>query len=203
MNERQKTIFLWIVITLVMFAVMNNYGENPRGVEKYSYSEFVDSVQRGQVAKVTIADQVISGETKGGQRFTTFMPMNDQKILDEMLAKKVAVVGRAPEQNIWMHILISWFPTMVFIGFLFWYLRQMQGGAGGSGKGGPLSFGRSRAKMLSGDDNRVTFKDVAGVEEAKIEVQEFVDFLRDPKKFSKLWVDQSPFHPLGTRLNIS
>lgn len=68
MNERQKTIFLWIVITLVMFAVMNNYGENPRGVEKYSYSEFVDSVQRGQVAKVTIADQVISGETKGGQR---------------------------------------------------------------------------------------------------------------------------------------
>ncbi|MEE2770387.1 MAG: ATP-dependent zinc metalloprotease FtsH [Pseudomonadota bacterium] len=186
MNERQKTIFLWIVITLVMFAVMNNYGENPRGVEKYSYSEFVDSVQRGQVAKVTIADQVISGETKGGQRFTTFMPMNDQKILDEMLAKKVAVVGRAPEQNIWMHILISWFPTMVFIGFLFWYLRQMQGGAGGSGKGGPLSFGRSRAKMLSGDDNRVTFKDVAGVEEAKIEVQEFVDFLRDPKKFSKL-----------------
>lgn len=186
MNERQKTIFLWIVITLVMFAVMNNYGENARGTEKYSYSEFVDAVDRGQVSKVTIADQVINGETKGGQRFTTFMPMNDQKILDEMLENNVMVVGRAPEQNIWMHILISWFPTMIFIGFLFWYLRQMQGGGSGSGKGGPLSFGRSRAKMLSGDDNRVTFKDVAGVEEAKVDVQEFVDFLKDPKKFSKL-----------------
>ena len=169
-----------------MFAVMNNFGEHARGVDKYSYSEFVDAVDRGQVSKVTIADQVITGETKGGQRFTTFMPMTDQKILDEMLENNVTVVGHAPEQNIWMHILISWFPTMIFIGFLFWYLRQMQGGGSGSGKGGPLSFGRSRAKMLTGEDNRVTFKDVAGVEEAKIEVQEFVDFLRDPKKFSKL-----------------
>ena len=165
---------------------MNNYGERAGSVQKYSYSEFVDAVDRGQISRVTVADQVISGETKGGQKFTTYMPMSDQKILDEMLKKNVTIVGRAPEQNIWVQILISWFPTMIFIGFLFWYLRQMQGGGSGSGRGGPMSFGRSRARMLTGDDNRVTFKDVAGVEEAKLKVQEFVDFLKDPKKFSKL-----------------
>jgi len=185
-NERQKTIFLWIIISMILFAVLNNFGEYNGPVQRYSYSEFVRSVEQGQVAKVTIADQIISGETKGGQRFTTFMPIEDPKLLDQLLEKNVVITGRAPDQNIWLHILISWFPTLLFIGFLLWWMRQMQGGGSSSGRGGPLSFGRSRARMLTGDKNRVTFDDVAGVEEAKLEVQEFVDFLKDPKKFSRL-----------------
>jgi len=178
-----KTLFLWLFIAIIIITVINNFGPRHPGVSTYSYSQFLSAVDKGTVKSVVIDDQTIQGETKDGKKFTTYLPMEDQNLLPSLVKKEVAVTGKAPEQeSLLMRILISWFPMLLLIGIWVFFLRQMQGGS----KGGPLSFGRSRARMLGQDQVKTTFADVAGIDEAKEEVVELVDFLKDPAKYSRL-----------------
>ncbi len=181
-----KNLLLWIIIGVILVIIFSNFGTRKEAGDKLTYSQFLQSVEQGNVSSVTIADQSIEGTTRNNSHFTTYMPMaNDQYLIGELIKKGVNVTGRPPEQEgLLMRIFINWFPMLLLIGVWVFFMRQMQGG--GSGRGGPMSFGRSRARMLNEDQVKVTFADVAGVSEAKEEVQELVEFLKDPGKFQKL-----------------
>ncbi len=181
-----RTLMLWAVIALIMVVVFNNMNPPHTANDKISYSQFLNAVNKGQVAKVTITDdRTINGSYTDHKTFNTYMPViEDQTLLTELVKKGVEVNGKAPaERGLFMQLFVSLFPTVLLILFLVYIMRQMQGGGG---KGGPMAFGRSRARMLTEDQVKVTFADVAGVEEAKEEVKELVDFLKDPGKFQKL-----------------
>ena len=151
--------------------------------KKVAYSEFLQKVKSGNVASVTVEDRVIKGMLKDNSHFTTYLPLSDPYLLSELISQKVKVVGQAPQQQSFlMHIFINWFPMLLLIGVWIFFMRQMQGGGGR----GAMSFGRSRARLLSEDQVKVTFDDVAGCEEAKEEVAELVEFLRDTAKFQRL-----------------
>ncbi len=180
-----KNLFLWLIIAVILITVFNNFGTRQSTETQYSYTQFVEQVNKGSIKSAVIDGQTISGTTADDQHFTTYLPMPDQYLLSNMVKKGVNVVGKPPEeQGLLTRIFISWFPMILLIGVWIFFMRQMQGGAGG--KGGPLSFGRSRARMLGENQVKITFADVAGVEEAKEEVKELVEFLSDPGKFQKL-----------------
>ncbi|MGD2020249.1 MAG: ATP-dependent zinc metalloprotease FtsH, partial [Thiohalocapsa sp.] len=148
-----------------------------------AYSDFIESVRQGQVKEVTIKGKTIEGVTEGGQRFTTYSP-GDDGLVGDLLNNNVEIKAAPPEKpSVLMQILINWFPLFILIGLWIFFMRQMQGGAGGRGA---MSFAKSKARMLSEDQVKVTFADMAGAEEAKEEVVEVVDFLKDPSKFQKL-----------------
>ncbi len=184
MSDMLKNLVLWSVILLVLMSVFSNFGpRNPQAV-KWSYSEFLDNVQNGNVKKVVIEDRNITGRTESELPFSTYIPVMPEAALNQLVQNGVDVRGRAPEQpSLLMNIFVSWFPIILFIGVWIFFMRQMQGGGGGRGA---MSFGRSRARLLGEDQIKVTFADVAGVEEAKEEVAELVEFLRDPGKFQNL-----------------
>jgi len=178
-----KNLILWVVIAVVLMSVFNNFGPPSPRANSLSYSDFIAQVKEGNVARVTIQGRTLHGEMAGGERFTTYTP-DDPQLLNDLLGNGVAVVAKPPEeQGLLTQIFISWFPMLLLIGVWIFFMRQMQGGAGGRGA---LSFGKSRARMLGEDQVKVTFSDVAGVEEAKEEVSELVEFLRDPAKFQRL-----------------
>jgi len=178
-----KNLFLWAVIVLILMSVFSNFGPQHAVTEKVNYSQFVEAVKRGEVSRVTIDNRVIHGIMTDERTFSTYMPMEDPALLNELIKRDVEVIGEAPaQQSMLMRIFISWFPMILLILVWVYIMRQMQGG----GKGGPMSFGRSKARMLSEDQIKVTFNDVAGVEEAKEEVKELVDFLSDPGKYQKV-----------------
>ncbi len=148
------------------------------------YSEFLKEVEHHNVDAVTIEGRSIEGVTKTGKHFVTYMPMRDPVLLSELVVKDVEVRGVAPEEHgLFVRILVNWFPIFLLIGVWIFFMRQMQGGGGGRGA---TSFGRSRARLMSDDQVKITFNDVAGVDEAKEEVKELVEFLRDPAKFQRL-----------------
>lgn len=181
-----RTLMLWAVIALIMVVVFNNMNPPHTANDKIAYSQFLNAVNKGQVSKVTITDdRSINGTYTDHKTFNTYMPViEDQTLLIELVKKGVEVNGKAPaERGLFMQLFVSLFPTVLLILFLVYIMRQMQGGGG---KGGPMAFGRSRARMLTEDQVKVTFADVAGVEEAKDEVKELVEFLKDPGKFQKL-----------------
>ncbi len=181
-----RTLMLWAVIALIMVVVFNNMNPPHTANDKIAYSQFLNAVNKGQVSKVTITDdRSINGTYTDHKTFNTYMPViEDQTLLTELVKKGVEVNGKAPaERGLFMQLFVSLFPTVLLILFLVYIMRQMQGGGG---KGGPMAFGRSRARMLTEDQVKVTFADVAGVEEAKDEVKELVEFLKDPGKFQKL-----------------
>ena len=180
-----KNLILWVVIALVLMSVFNNFGPRRTGTEQLDYSRFIADVKQGRVRKVTIEGRTIQGVLQTGEQFSTYTPETDNKALvGDLLENGVVIEARPPEQqSLLMQIFISWFPMLLLIGVWIFFMRQMQGGAGGRGA---LSFGKSRARLLGEDQVKVTFTDVAGVDEAKEEVSELVDFLRDPAKFQKL-----------------
>ena len=180
-----KNLILWVVIALVLMSVFNNFGPRRSSTEPVEYSRFIADVKAGRVQKVVIEGRTIQGVFQTGERFTTYTPETDNKALvGDLLENGVVIDARPPEQqSLLMQIFISWFPMLLLIGVWIFFMRQMQGGAGGRGA---LSFGKSRARLLGEDQVKVTFSDVAGVDEAKEEVSELVDFLRDPAKFQKL-----------------
>jgi cell division protease FtsH len=183
LNDMAKNIILWVIIAIVLMSVFNNFTSQTSQSQTVTYSQFLDQVEQGRVSSVTIKGREISGVTSDGKPFSTYSP-GDDGLVNELINNKVEIVAGPPEKpSVLMSILINWFPLFVLIGLWIFFMRQMQGGGGGRGA---MSFGKSRARMLSEDQVKVTFADVAGVEEAKEEVSELVEFLRDPGKFQKL-----------------
>jgi cell division protease FtsH len=180
-----KNLLLWLIIAAVLLTVFNNFSVRPQPQE-ITYSSFISEVQQDQVHEVAINGLVIIGKRKSGEDFKVIRPpIDDPKLMDELINHNVSVIGEAPEQqSIWAQLLIASFPILIIIAVFMLFMRQMQGGAGG--RGGPMAFGKSKARLLSEDQIKTTFADVAGVDEAKEDVQELVDFLRDPGKFQKL-----------------
>ena len=177
-----KNIAVWLVIALVLMMVFNHFGQRQAVQAPLEYSQFLEQVKQGQIAKVSIEGHVLKGVTTDGKRITTYAP-SDPWMVSDLLKNGVVVEARPEEEpSFLMNLFISWFPMLLLIGVWVFFMRQMQGG----GKGGAFSFGKSKARMLDETTNTVTFADVAGCDEAKEEVSELVEFLRDPSKFQKL-----------------
>jgi len=181
-----KNLLLWMVIAAVLLTVFQNFSQ-PASSNELIYSDFIREVQAGQVSEVTISGWNISGRKVNGQSFSTYRPyLDDPKLMDDLLSRNVQVRASEPEQqSVWTQLLVASFPILIIIAVFMFFMRQMQGGGVG-GKGGPMAFGKSKAKMLTEDQVKVTFADVAGVDEAKEDVKELVDFLREPDKFQRL-----------------
>ena len=181
-----KNLILWVVIAVILMSVFNNFGaRSSHNDSSLSYSQFIDSVKAGQVQKVTIDDDnVIKGNMQTGDKFKTYAP-NDPHLVDDLLENGVEIKAQPPEQpSMLMQIFISFGPILLLIAVWVFFMRQMQGG--GVGGRGAMTFGKSKARMLEEDQIKVTFADVAGCDEAKEEVEEMVDFLKDPSKYQKL-----------------
>src|SRR5574340_823464 len=174
---------IWLVIALVLMTVFNQFSTRQSAQAPMEYSQFIEEVKQGRIAKVTIEGRTIKGTKSDGRRFTTYTPSDPWMVSD--LLKAGVIIDAKPEEepSLLMNIFVSWFPMLLLIGVWIFFMRQMQGGGRG---GGAFSFGKSKARMLDKNSNHVTFADVAGCEEAKEEVAELVEFLRDPTKFQKL-----------------
>jgi len=185
LNDVAKNLILWVVIAVVLLSVFQNFSDRGTSARSMPYSEFLTLVETGQVGQVTIEENLITGQMVSGSVFTTYSPeTNNSALIGELQKANVEIIGKPPEQpSLLAHMFISWFPFIVLIGLWIFFMRQMQGGGGGRGA---MSFGKSKARLLGEDQVNVTFNDVAGVDEAKEEVGELVDFLRDPSKFQKL-----------------
>jgi len=181
LSQSSKHIALWLVLALIILAVFSVFNKQHGREPEIVFSEFMTAVERGDVQKVTIQGHNIQGEYKNGERFRTFAP-NDPELVKSLRDKKVKIAAKPEEDSPWyMVLLLNWFPMLLLIGVWIFFMRQMQVGGGKA-----MSFGKSRAKLLTENQHRVTFSDVAGVDEAKDDLQEIIAFLKDPKKFTKL-----------------
>ena len=179
-----KNVLLWVIIAIILMMVFQNLSRHAVDSSEISYSQFLQLVDQRQVSDVVLQEKIITGTLKDGSRYSTYSPETDNTVLIGELRKAgVEIKARPVEQSFLWPLISSLFPFLLIIGVWIFFMRQMQGGGGGRGA---LSFGKSRARLLSEDQVRVTFSDVAGVEEAKEEVAELVEFLRDPGKFQKL-----------------
>lgn len=185
MNDMAKNLIMWLIIAAVLVTVMNNFSSRPE-TNNLTYSEFIQQVKDGKVEQVTVDGYVISGRRVDGSSFDTVRPaIQDNGLIGDLINNRVSVMGKMPEQqSLWSQLLVASFPVLVIIAVFMFFMRQMQGGGGG--RGGPMSFGKSKARLLSEDQVKTTLADVAGCDEAKEEVGELVDFLRDPSKFQRL-----------------
>ena len=182
MNNMLKNLVIWLVIGLVLMTVFNQFNNRQATQAPMEYSQFLEEVKSGRISKVTIEGRQLKAQTVDGKRVTSYSP-GDIWLVSDLLKYGVKIEAKPEEEpSLLMNIFVSWFPMLLLIGVWIFFMRQMQGG----GRGGAFSFGKSRARMLDESTNTVTFADVAGCEEAKEEVAELVDFLRDPSKFQKL-----------------
>ncbi|HZW25194.1 MAG TPA: ATP-dependent metallopeptidase FtsH/Yme1/Tma family protein, partial [Gallionella sp.] len=184
MNNMFKSIAIWMVVALVLMTVFNQFNDRQQQTvqAQLEYSQFLDEVRQGHISKVTIEGRTLKATTSDGKRVTSYAP-NDLWMVSDLLKNGVTIEAKPEEEpSMLMNIFVSWFPMILLIGVWIFFMRQMQGG----GKGGAFSFGKSKARLLDDAKERVTFADVAGCDEAKEEVSELVDFLRDPSKFQNL-----------------
>jgi len=183
LNNLTKNIVLWVVIALVLMTVFNNFSGRRSGAKsEVDYSSFLAEVKQGRIEKVVIEGRTIYARTRAGDTYTSYTP-GDPGMIGDLLKSGVVIQAKAEEQpSLLMQIFISWFPLLLLVGVWVFFMRQMQGGGGR----GPMSFGKSKAKLLTEDKNNITFVDVAGVDEAKEEVSELVAFLQDPSRFQHL-----------------
>jgi len=185
LNDMTKNIVLWLVIAGVLYVVASSISTQP-ATTSIPYSDFISRVESGDVQEAKIGESAITGTYKDGSQFKTVKPPTlDTNLMPTLIQNKVNVVGVEPErQGFLMQLFLSVLPILIILAIFIFFMRQMQGG--GKGGGGPMTFGKSKAKLLGEDQIKTTFADVAGVEEAKEEVQELVEFLRDPAKFQRL-----------------
>lgn len=183
MNNIFKNIAIWLAIAMVLLAIFNLSGVKNSADNQIVYSQFIQEVKDGRIAKVQIDGRILHGTTNDGKKFNSFAP-TDPWLVSDLLKNNVIVEAKPEEeQSLLMSIFVSWFPMILLVGVWIFFMRQMQGGGKG---GGPFSFGKSKARQLDEGSNQTTFADVAGCDEAKEEVTEIVEFLRDPTKFQKL-----------------
>ena len=181
MNPFYKNLALWLVICLMMIILFNLFNKPAPMKDSISYSDLLASVEKGEISSVVIRGNEISGQYISGGNFKTYTP-RDPDLVKHLRDKGVQISAEPPEDSPWyMTVFISWFPMILLIGVWIFFMRQMQ-----SGGGKALSFGKSRARLMTETGDRVTFQDVAGIEEAKEELEEIIEFLRDPKKFTRL-----------------
>ncbi|NJD90652.1 MAG: ATP-dependent metallopeptidase FtsH/Yme1/Tma family protein [Geobacter sp.] len=181
MNQFYKNLSLWLVISLMMILLFNLFNKPKPVQDRLNYSDFITAVEAGKVKSVVVSGNDLIGKYTDGKEFRTYRPV-DAKISDTLIEKKVEVSAKPEEEKFsWFSIFISWFPLILLVGVWIFFMRQMQAGGGKA-----MSFGKSRAKLLTEAQGKVTFEDVAGIEEAKEELEEIIQFLKDPKKFTKL-----------------
>ena len=182
MKDMTKNILLWVVIAFALLSMFNYFGPRNKADPAMTYTSFIAAINQGTIKQVSIDGPVISGMMTDGDRFMTYNP-GDPHLVDDLLKNHVDIKVVPPERpSFLMQLLMATFPMLLLIGVWIYFMRRMQGGAGG----GAMNFGKSKAKLIEEDKVKVTFNDVAGCDEAKEDVQEMVDFLRDPSKFQKL-----------------
>ncbi|MDD5286811.1 MAG: ATP-dependent zinc metalloprotease FtsH [Desulfuromonadaceae bacterium] len=184
MNQFYKNLSLWLVISLMMILLFNMFNKPRQTAEKINFSDFMSQIESGKITAVTIQGNDISGkyEGKDGKEFRSYKPYSDADLTEKLLEKKVTINAKPEEEKFsWFSIFISWFPLILLVGVWIFFMRQMQMGGGKA-----MSFGKSRDKDLTESTVKITFEDVAGIEEAKEELEEIIAFLKDPKKFTKL-----------------
>ena len=186
MNDMAKNLVLWLIIAAVLLSVFQNFSPTAKE-ESVSYSSFIEEVQTGRIDSVVLEGLTVEASRADGSTFKTTRPdVPDTGLMSDLLNNNVNVEGREPEpQSLWTQLLVAAFPILLILAIFMFFMRQMQGGGAG-GRGGPMSFGKSKARLLGEDQINTTFADVAGVDEAKEDVHELVDFLRDPSRFQRL-----------------
>ena len=185
MSDMAKNLILWLVIAVVLMSVFQSFSPGESARSQMDYTTFLKEVNQGMIREVTVdkASDEIRGKKRTGDNFVTTIPYYDENLINDLVKQDVRIFGVPPEKpSILTSIFISWFPMLLLIGVWIFFMRQMQGGGGR----GAMSFGKSKARLLSEDQIKTTFADVAGCDEAKEDVSELVDFLRDPSKFQKL-----------------
>jgi len=180
LNQLQKNIALVLTVLLVFLLVWQLFNQQKPGTQEMNYTEMLSHLKNGEIVEVTIQGEAVTGKLAGGKMFKVYTPKDDG-LVAMFREKNVKITAKPMEENPWYMILVSWFPMLLLIGVWIFFMRQMQ-----SGGGKAMSFGKSRARLITDKSNKVTFADVAGVNEAKAELEEVIDFLKDPKKYTKL-----------------